>query len=68
MTAVNAAAIMIACLSRHVPGLPATLHAQGLPHYTATQDLLIDGEKANLVPIGSLVINDVVGNPTLRDA
>ncbi len=32
-------------------------NAQGLPRYTATQDLRIDGDKANLVPIGSLVVD-----------
>lgn len=53
------AALVIACLSRPIPGLPATLHAQALPHYTASQDLLIDGANANLVPIGALVINSL---------
>jgi len=50
-------AAVVASSSLGVFARPTELYAQGLPRYTATRELTIDGEKADLVPIGTLVVD-----------
>lgn len=47
----------IACATFGMTAASATAHAQGLPRYSATRVLTIDGEKADLVPVGAMVVD-----------